>query len=1596
MARSSWSSLQRAAFLGAALAAAVAAAPAARADELYATVERTAAPGERALVRVRADAPGPVALAAFRVEGVEAFLAALDPADGEAAYRRLRPLVDGAHRAARREPTPAVAPAADGPPPAGVGLTFVVSATAVLAAPRGPAGVAEGVTPLPEATVEVPLPSAGLYVVEVVSGRLATGVVALVSRLALVTKRDPKGVLAFCVDRTTGHAIDGARVEVRAGGTVVAAGATDADGLLRVEAALPSDATVVAASADHWALATEPYAPADVADRRVHVATHQPAYRPGETVACKGIVRAWRDGAYALDADLAEVTVRFLAAGDRELGRVVAPVSADLGTFVASAPLPADAPLGDGRVVVEAGRRAWEGTFRIEAYRTPTAEVRVAGTPAQATPGADLRFDVTGALFQGGALADAPFTWTLAYHRVDRDLFPTDELARLFFGTEREAYAAETVAQGEGRLDAAGRATVPCKAPTRPLDGFLTLRVVATAPDRTVAAGAGTVGFAAAPLVVALRTDKHLYGAEGVARVTVRARRADGTPAAGRAGVVTASLVGEGPGGAREERVAGAWPVTTGPDGAAVVDVPFPEQGRYAVSVAVPRAADEPAGPPAHAVVHAWVVGDRADVGFSGDHVELVADRDTYRVGDVARVLVLAPVGARPCLSTVEGARLLAADTVPLGGADDRAAAAVVEVRIGPEHVPGVYVGAALVDHGHLLATTRLLRVPPVDRLLVPTVAAAKAELEPGETVELTAKVVDAAGAPVAGAEVAVAIVDDALYALYADPFPPLAPFFHPVRRNDVRTGSTLDLGSVGFAVQREARKQLEAAAGEDAAGSGGAPAPSAAAPSAAPGSPPVGAPAGRPAPERARDDDGADRGLWSGEEGGELNDAPKKARAGGGEGPLATREDFRTSVLWSPTLRTGADGLVALGPVTFAETLTRWRISAHAVDATTRVGSSVTTVTTSKRLQTRVTLPRFLRRGDRVVAPWLTQNLTAGALEGDVVASATTVELVGPTAGRLALPSGRVTARDLTLDAPRLGTGSVRVEVRSKAGGDAMAAKVPVLPQGVPTVRVATASGEGGAVTLAPLSLPASAEPGTARLVVSVVPSVAQAVGAALPYLADYPYGCTEQTVSRLVPVVVAKAARDRFGVPLTGRLAELPAMLEQGLARLRALQHEDGGFGWWEADRSDLYMTAYVVHGLARAREVMDDAAPADALVARAVPWLTAAVAAADAGAGADGATLAFARSALADAGALPAAAQRDPPAGGAPSPLAAAFAVRAAVAAGAPARAAPWVAALEGQAVRDAAGVRWVPTGDPTRWAGDPVETTAWVGGALLAVAPGHADLPGVVRWLLAQRSEGDRWRSTRDTAACVAFLTRFVAATGDLGADRRVDLDLNGLRLAPVIVTPATAFSGAGVLELPAESLPKGEIRLTATSEGPVTVTAALRFTDTGPAIDAADAGLTVTRTFWLLEPGVVDGKPVVHRRPVTETVPSGALLDVEVTVTTATPREFVQVTSPFVAGFEPERELGLPFAAPPAAAGPVSRTEVHDDRAVFFVARLAGTQVFRHRVRAVHVGQYTALPAAAELMYLPTVAGHGRGEALEVRAAGPAGAATEGR
>ena len=100
------------------------------------------------------------------------------------------------------------------------------------------------------------------------------------------------------------------------------------------------------------------------------------------------------------------------------------------------------------------------------------------------------------------------------------------------------------------------------------------------------------------------------------------------------------------------------------------------------------------------------------------------------------------------------------------------------------------------------------------------------------------------------------------------------------------------------------------------------------------------------------------------------------------------------------------------------------------------------------------------------------------------------------------------------------------------------------------------------------------------------VAPSIAGSLFSALSYLTSYPYGCTEQTMSSFLPNLVVADTLKKLNLSGMVSPADLQAKINAGLDRLNDLKHDDGGWGWWKEDNSRVFMTAYVVSGLAQAK--------------------------------------------------------------------------------------------------------------------------------------------------------------------------------------------------------------------------------------------------------------------------------------------------------------------------------------------------------------------------------------------------------------------------
>jgi uncharacterized protein YfaS (alpha-2-macroglobulin family) len=108
---------------------------------------------------------------------------------------------------------------------------------------------------------------------------------------------------------------------------------------------------------------------------------------------------------------------------------------------------------------------------------------------------------------------------------------------------------------------------------------------------------------------------------------------------------------------------------------------------------------------------------------------------------------------------------------------------------------------------------------------------------------------------------------------------------------------------------------------------------------------------------------------------------------------------------------------------------------------------------------------------------------------------------------------------------------------------------------------------------------------PGTGTVSVSVSPFAGLDVPALLQELDRYPYGCSEQTVSRAMPLLYVNKIASAAALALD---TNLDKRIRDAIDRELARQDSTGAFGLWSADSAeDMWLNAYVTDFLTRARE-------------------------------------------------------------------------------------------------------------------------------------------------------------------------------------------------------------------------------------------------------------------------------------------------------------------------------------------------------------------------------------------------------------------------
>jgi uncharacterized protein YfaS (alpha-2-macroglobulin family) len=1386
--------------------------------------------------------------------------------------------------------------------------------------------------------VPVDLKQPGIYVVEAVSDLLRAYTIVMVSDVGLVTKTSPGQLLFFAANRFSGEPMANCEIKVIVSKQTIAEGTSSSDGLF--EAKLPDekfeDVIGVARCGDQMA-ATDPGAWAlqqPARELAAYVYTDKPIYRPGHNVNVKAILR-WRQLDAVAPFDRQEAEIVASDPNDKVVFRRQVTVD-PFGAIHAAFAVPSTAALGYYTIRIQSGDAQASGAFEVQEYRKPEFEVILTPASRFVVQGRDAVVTVQARYYFGQPVANAQLRYVVNQQPYFSPLrwdsgFEVGETDYFYGGTQTN--------EGTLRLDADGKAElrIPLAVADDRRDYSARIEAqVMDAANREVS-GNTIIHATYGSFMVSAQTTQSVFRAGAPVDLSVRAIDYMGVPQASVPISLTLEHLSYRSGYYSEPTATAVatTSATTGADGTATARFTLPNQsGTFRVRVTAPsadRMVEE--------FAWVWVPGPSEVTDDSGDrYLELLADRKSYQPGESARLIVRGETIAGPVLVTKEGQhvswhRLLRPTPTES-----------IEVPIEVGDVGDVFVSIAYLRDGRLYRAERRLGVAAASKTLQIALTAEQSVSRPQEAGIFNVLVTDHDGRPVR-AQLSLAVIDEAVYAVKADDTPDPVRFFYRREYSRVGTSFSRDYHFTGYS----GRERLQLAR------------------------------RGR-RPFTLADFKG---------------DQPAQAQV---------RKEFPDAIYWVGDLVTDAEGRGRIA-VTYPDALTTWRLTARAITEDTRAGLSIVRTTTTKDLIVRPVTTRFLTEGDEVVVPTVVHNYRPESRNATVSLQAMGLETVGTHAATTgSIASGGERRDDWRFAARTVGTATVTASAKTETDTDAVELPIPVLPFGIRREVGTSGSIVGAGEATSTVTMPEQSNPAARSISVSLAPSLAGSMLGALDFLTDYPYGCTEQTISSFVPNLLVTRALTEMKLAPTERLSSIDRMISSGLNRLYDFQQDEGGWGWWKGEGSHPFMTAYALWGLEEARRAgvkvqehrIANAARALARMYAQYPRVEPDLKAYEA--------YVLQRTA-ANQAEIPWSFEREQGRYSHAEARDELWNMRSRMSAYGRAlllllldeakdqRGNELAQALIGEAQTRGDVSWWTVPHDPLLFdfADTSIEATAFAVQALVKRDPKNPLLERAVRWMMLNRT-GGYWWTTKQTAMAIYGLLAFMQARGESAQPFTVEVLVNGAPAGRHTFTAASMTAADPIVIAAPANVGDNQVRIVKSDGGAVYWSAAANYYDTASTDSRSGSRqLAITRKYSLLTPVQLKNRIVYRETPFNGTANPGDVLTVRLTVAGSAEWRYLALEDPLPAGVEPIQDTtAYPLERETADSWWYgSRVEYRDSRTVFFQETFErGRYEYTYLVKVIAPGRFRAIPAQISPMYVPGV--HASSEPQSFTIATPAG------
>ncbi|MCH7227488.1 tetratricopeptide repeat protein [Haloferula sp. A504] len=1004
----------------------------------------------------------------------------------------------------------------------------------------------------------------GVCVIKVTEEDFEATTLVIRSDIDIITKTSRREVLVFAQNRLTNQPAAGVSVIASDGGEVFGTGKTGKDGVFRgkFEERLKDGNSVRIFASSEQGIASYNLDLSNLQlssglSARGYVHTEKPTYRPGETVNIRAILRDVEDGSYIVPREKSFDVVVFDPKG-RMLTREHCKLS-EFGALDASLKIDSQAPLGDYTINVRLRNHTGgsfggcNGTFAVQRYKLEKVRLAFDFKEPVIFRGEMVRGRLKASYYWGTPAAGEMIDYTLPDGR---------------------SYSGRADDKGEIGIEFDPSGFLPGRA----------LEFTAHAKQYNVAA-VDQVFLAELGFSVKVKPSQEVALAGEPFDVALETIGADGEPV-GRKLTLTV-LRREVP---KPDRILSQVPwidrgslpaaevtveehtVETDPKtGRATQQLTLKKGGSYLLRVSGMDRFEQ-------------LVSGQAGIRISDDEdavkLRFFTDSDTGQVGSKLPIRLHSRLDEVLALLTIEGEEVISHEVLTLKPGFN-------PVDLVPDHAhyPNFRIAVAAIDGRELRAAHKDLTV---ERELRVTVKPRRAVEAPGADGEVELVVTDHNGKPVQ-AELSLALVNEALYALYPERVPPILEFFQSGARRHAGfdLGSTCGFGYTGLTrpvlktileeeERLERRKREEAQLAELAEmnratyGQGAAP---------------MGLdiealkdqmPAGQSLGGMVANEPTAPRPMSRAEQRLAESGASGEAKVVDGKpaGAPQPRKDVMNASRWLSPIVTDEEGEATV-TLPLPESTTQWRLTARGCTRETLVGQATADLITRKDFFLELKTPTIVQEGDRMRFLAKVHNLTnfAGEIEVKLEVGAEPPFVSRRKVGIKANSVTECVFEELEIPLAK----RVTLTASSATGkhADTLEIDMPLRPWGMEFAVSDGGVSSGNASAI--LELSDQREYSWREMELTLSPSLEQA-------LVDFALH-TAGSSGQADDLLAAVAALD-YAVARDGREDAIRMLRERVrtlVASLTATQQDDGHWQW--CGSTDLYLTCRSYWALARA---------------------------------------------------------------------------------------------------------------------------------------------------------------------------------------------------------------------------------------------------------------------------------------------------------------------------------------------------------------------------------------------------------------------------